>query len=96
MNYNISSETFHHPLLRDALLQIKLVFTELNIPFYIIGATARDIMITIHGEIPARATHDLDIAIAVSDWKEYEKIKEELDKKENFFKDTQQKTAFYI
>lgn len=49
----------------------------LSIPFFVIGATARDIILT-HGYNlrTIRATMDIDFGIQVSDWDQYKKLKE--------------------
>ena len=44
-----------------------LFFQSKKIDFYIVGATARDILLTnLYGLIPERKTMDIDIAIAIS------------------------------
>jgi len=61
------------------------VAASLNIPFFVVGATARDIVLG-HGfgvEI-IRATVDIDLAVEVSDWDRYEKLKEGLMATGNF------------
>ena len=66
-----------------------------KIDFYIVGATARDILLTnLHGLIPERKTMDIDIAIAISNWEEFEIIERELPQREYFEKDTCQKQRF--
>jgi predicted nucleotidyltransferase len=64
MNCSISSKNFDHPLLKPILNDLTEYFSSINIKFFVIGATARDIMLSIHGEKARRATHDLDIAIS--------------------------------
>ena len=55
--------------------------------FYVIGATARDIILSnLHDLVPDRKTDDLDIAIAISDWSQFQSIEENLPKKEDFEK----------
>ena len=71
MSYNISSEKFQHPLLKQIFEKLTEYFFGMNIQFYVIGATARDIIMMLHNEKSGRATHDLDIAIAISNWDEY-------------------------
>jgi predicted nucleotidyltransferase len=51
----------------------------LRIPFFVIGATARDIILTHGYNIQTiRATKDIDFGIQVSDWDQYAKLKDGL------------------
>lgn len=94
MNYNISSSKLQHPLLKPILEKLTNSFAGMDIQFYVIGATARDIIMTLHGEKAKRATRDLDIAIAISNWSEYDKVEEGILKIEGFKKDLKQKQRF--
>ena len=76
MSYDISSDKFNHPLLKPILFELIEYFKDSGISFFIIGATARDIIMEIHNEKSGRLTHDLDIALTVSDWNQYQKIEE--------------------
>ncbi|MFX0199450.1 MAG: nucleotidyl transferase AbiEii/AbiGii toxin family protein [Candidatus Hodarchaeota archaeon] len=50
-----------------------------DIPFFIVGATARDLIIEKgHNIKPFRATLDIDIGVRVPDWTQYNKLKEGL------------------
>lgn len=72
-----------------------LFFQSKKIDFYIVGATARDILLTnLYGLIPERKTMDIDIAIAISNWEEFEIIERELPQREYFEKDSYQKQRF--
>jgi predicted nucleotidyltransferase len=67
------------------LESITNVAASLKIPFFVVGATARDIVLG-HGfgvEI-IRATQDIDLAVQVSDWDQYGRLKEELIATGNF------------
>ncbi len=67
------------------LESITNVAASLEIPFFVIGATARDIVLG-HGfgvEI-IRATVDIDVAVQVSDWDQYLRLKEGLIATGNF------------
>jgi len=58
---------------------IATVAASLNIPFFVVGAAARDMILEYgFGVTPRRATVDVDLAIEVQDWKTYEKLKESL------------------
>jgi predicted nucleotidyltransferase len=67
MTYKISSDKFRHPLLKPILEKLTEYFDKEGIHFYVIGATARDILMEISGERAGRKTLDLDIAMAISD-----------------------------
>jgi predicted nucleotidyltransferase len=92
MSYNISSESFKNPLLKEILEKLTEYFSSIDSEFYVIGATARDIIFSgIHNQIPARTTDDLDIAITIPDWSEFDEIVEGLCKIEGFVKSKEQK-----
>lgn len=95
MNYNISSKEFQDPLLKPILQKLSDYFSNRGIRFYVIGATARDIILNIHGEMAQRATRDLDIAIAISDWDAYSDVEKGIIEIEGFKKDPTQKQRFW-
>lgn len=69
----------------SAILSIHSTATELSIPFFIIGATARD-MILHHGynfEV-MRATRDIDFAVQVEAWSQFDRVKEILIENHHF------------
>lgn len=94
MNYNISSSKFQQPLMKSILEDLSKYFSKEKINFYVIGATARDIIMHIHNEKSGRATLDLDIAVAISDWDKYLLIEKGIVKIEGFEKDYSQKQRF--
>lgn len=95
MSFNISSDRLSNPLLKDLLEKLTTFFNSIGSEFYIIGATARDIILSgIHHQPPSRMTDDLDIAIAIPEWSKYNKIAEELCKTNDFVKSKQQKQRF--
>jgi len=64
------------PVFEQALLRVINAVTPLGVPYFIAGATARDIVLHgIFGHEPIRATRDIDTALLVSSWKEFEAIK---------------------
>jgi predicted nucleotidyltransferase len=88
MSCNISGEDLNNPLLKELLQKLTDYFQSIGSGFYIIGATARDIILSgIHKQASARRTADLDIAIAIKDWDKFKQISEELCKMEGFTKD---------
>lgn len=55
------------------------VIRELELPYFLAGAMARDIWLThVFGIDIRRATRDVDFGVAVRDWKQFELIKERL------------------
>ena len=51
----------------------------LGIPFFVVGATARDLIFELGYGLPSkRATLDKDIGLRVASWGEFEKLKESL------------------
>lgn len=95
MSYNISSERLNNPLLKDLLKELNRFFSVINVDFYVIGATARDIILSnLHHLVSDRKTDDLDIAIAISDWEQFQSIEENLPKREQFAKSKEQKQRF--
>ena len=94
MSYGISSSKFHHPFLKQVLEKLSGFFEETNIEFYIIGATAREIIMSIHDEYGGRATLDLDIAIAITNWDEFGRMETGIVELKDFEKDPLQKQRF--
>jgi len=51
----------------------------LGIPFFVVGATARDLIFELGYGLPSkRATLDKDFGVRVASWGEFEKLKESL------------------
>jgi predicted nucleotidyltransferase len=70
------------PLSPNLLMLVRAldqVTKQLQIPYVVIGATARDILIEhVHGLETTRATRDIDFAVAVSSWEKFARLKEYL------------------
>jgi predicted nucleotidyltransferase len=81
-------------LLKPIFKALSDFFNEKDIHFYVIGATARDIIMQLHNEKSGRATHDLDIAIAVDNWDRYKEIEEGILSLDGFTKDSHQQQRF--
>lgn len=93
MSCNISSEGFNNPLLKELLKKLTDYFQSIGSDFYVIGATARDIILSgIHNQTSVRRTADLDIAIAIKDWDKFEQISKELCDIDGFNKSNKQKS----
>ncbi len=75
MSYNISSSHFPNPFYKEVLDVLVPFFKQSETEFYIIGATARDIILSgVYNESIIRSTNDLDIAIAIPDWSKFQEI----------------------
>jgi predicted nucleotidyltransferase len=95
-SYNISSENFRNSLLKELLQVLTDFFNTVGSKFYVIGATARDFILSgIHKQVPARKTNDLDIAIAIPDWSMFREISKGLCNIEGFTKSKEQTQRFY-
>ena len=79
MDLTISSEKIGNPLLVELLRKLTDSFSKMDKEFYVIGATARDIIMQqLLDTESRRRTKDLDIAIAIPDWDTFEQIKQNL------------------
>jgi len=95
MNCHISSDKLNNPLLKELLAALTSYFKSVKLDYYVIGATARDIVLTaIHEQEAKRSTVDLDIAIAIPNWKDFESIEEGLCQIEEFEKSKNQRQRF--
>lgn len=96
MSYHLSSRAFENPELPALLKRLAIYFGGQRIPFYVVGAMARDMVLgLIHGRKPSRKTNDLDVAIMVQDWNAYKKISTDLGADPNFTKCLNQKQRWY-
>ena len=95
MNSKITSEKIANPLLVELLKKLTDSFNRMGREFYVIGATARDIIIRqLIDTTSGRRTKDLDIAIAIPDWSVFDEIKEVL-VADGFKKSTDMRQRFY-
>jgi len=95
MGLNIKRQQLANPLLQDLLRKLTATFSRIGKDFFVIGATARDIILQVLTDTSAhRMTRDLDIAIAVPDWASYELIQDAMIA-DGFRKSERQKQRFY-
>lgn len=67
------------PKFREVFDSVNRVLFELKIPYIVVGATARDLVLHHgHGAVIQRATDDVDFAIEVPDWKSFDVLKNKL------------------
>ena len=94
MEYKITREALQNDLLYDTLKALSQVMNDLQLDVYVVGALARDIAMEILEMPPSpRRTADLDVAIALKDWNQFELLKEHL--LENHFVKGKPKQRFY-
>lgn len=63
----------------SAIEMINDVASDLEISLFIIGATARDVILKYgFGLEPSRATKDIDFAVQVETWEQFDKLKQDL------------------
>ena len=63
----------------SAVGRIHQISSSMNITFFIVGATARDILLEVHYGIGSkRATKDIDIAVFLENWDQFKRLKEAL------------------
>mgnify|MGYP002771501437 FL=1 len=95
MSLRITSEKINNPFLVDLLEKLSICFRKIEHDFFVIGATARDIIIQeMLNTSSRRKTRDLDLAIAVPNWQEFDKIKKNLIA-DGFEKDKDKQQRFY-
>ncbi|MCG2741391.1 MAG: hypothetical protein L6300_14335 [Syntrophaceae bacterium] len=69
----------------NALSLLKRVADALGIPFFVVGASARDILLKhCYGIDPPRATRDVDLGVRVADWEKYNRLTDALIATEKF------------
>lgn len=91
-NY-ISKDDLANDLLYETLCALSNVLCAHNLDLTIVGASARDIGMKLLGaDESKRRTADLDVAVALRDWSQYESLSESLQK--NHFKKLKSKQKF--
>lgn len=73
----------------EILRRITKTVEKLDIPIFLIGATAREFVLQYGYGLPKTTlTRDIDFGVAISKWQEYEKLKQELVKTGDFSLDS--------
>lgn len=73
---SVSPERPLDPVTHAIIQAVHLVANDINASYFIIGATARDILLRHVSGVPTgRATRDVDFAIALENWEQFESIK---------------------
>lgn len=77
--YALRAERPLNPNILAILGALHAVTTKLRFPYFLVGATARDVLMThVFGLEVQRATHDVDFAIALEDWRSFDALKSAL------------------
>jgi predicted nucleotidyltransferase len=77
--YTIRPDKPVNPVLLDILSGIQAVAAALGCAYLLVGATARDMLMThVFGLDTRRATQDVDFAIALDDWERFDALKASL------------------
>jgi predicted nucleotidyltransferase len=77
--FEITSDSLQNPLLAELLHELADSFGSVGTEFYVIGATARDIILRqLANTTSGRKTRDLDIAIAIPRWEVFDQIQKRL------------------
>lgn len=75
MEYRIQKTDLPNNLLVETLQSLSECYQQLQLPLYVVGATARDIALRLlHVDNVPRRTLDLDVAVALGNWSEYEQL----------------------
>ena len=79
------SDKFDNLALVDLLRSVDAVAKASGIPFFVVGATARDIVLWYgYGIRTGRATRDIDLGFSVSTWEQFNELKQTLIATGNF------------
>ncbi|OGU65648.1 MAG: hypothetical protein A2W30_10030 [Ignavibacteria bacterium RBG_16_36_9] len=73
-SYDISGKIDKYPL--EIIESINAASEKLSIPFFIVGATARDIILEyVYSKLVYRATNDIDFGVSVNTWNSFNALK---------------------
>ena len=79
MEYNIQKINLQNDLLVETLQALVACYKQLDAEVYVVGAAARDLALRLLDVQNApRRTLDLDVAVLLKDWKQYERLTEVL------------------
>ena len=94
MKNSMSKKDLENDALYNTLKALSDCVSSLGLKLYVVGATARDLMMKLLDEYPSkRKTRDLDVAIALSDWSQFENLSQILQK--NYFRKDPANQKFY-
>ena len=94
MEYNIHKEELQNDLLAETLQVLDSCYRQLGAEVYVVGAAARDIALRLLDVTNTpRRTMDLDVAVLLQDWSQYERLTGIL--LQNHFEKACEKQRFY-
>jgi predicted nucleotidyltransferase len=74
--YTVDENRPLDPAMLHILSAVNRVATELKLPYILVGATARDLLLShVFGFHVSRATADVDFAFMVDSWETFRKLK---------------------
>lgn len=81
----------------DALSVVKSIADSLNIPFFVVGASARDFILeNCYGTKPGRITRDIDLGVEVASWEQFRQLTESLMATGKFSPDKKEPQRFHF
>jgi predicted nucleotidyltransferase len=96
MSYRICANDLPAGELQADIMQVvSNVFKILGKPYFVIGATARDILAHMLKSEAKRKTADLDVTVAISSWEDFDQIKDTLGN-HGFRKDSKVQQRLYF
>ena len=96
MDYSIKKESLQNELLMETLWALTECYAALGEEVYVVGAAARDIaMRLLNVSNTPRRTLDLDVAVALNDWSQYEHLTQLL-LGNHFVKATERQRFYYL
>lgn len=79
MMLSVASDRPVAPMTLEILTLVERVTRELALDYFVVGATARDILLYgVFGFDTGRATRDVDIAVALDGWPQFDLVKARL------------------
>jgi len=94
--HSLKSEFPLDPTALEILRAVTDEAASAGIECMIVGATARDILLThVFGIPPRRATHDVDFAVAIESWDQFEQLKARLAARKGFEPSERMKQRLY-
>ena len=96
MKYVIAKKDIQNDLLAETLSALTNCFRQINAEVYVVGAVARDLaFLLLKAGNTARRTMDLDVAVMLADWSQYERLSEIL-LNNNFAKAPEKQRFLYL
>ena len=96
MEYVVTKEELKNPLLVETLHALAKCYAALNMELYVVGAVARDLALRLLKiNDPYRGTLDLDVAVLLADWEQYQQLTETL-LNHQFLKAAEKQRFYYV